>query len=158
MGSKDFKREINIYAKIIYREWLIEAIENDDYESFKDCILNLGTQWNVRRNLRKAKPDNFYKNLWDNRKNIQNGTYNWWTGAPSYKSKVCFLINPQYYKLIYDSKNRDALHEENCKPANWQDAADKYYEENNYKSETDEEIFKIDYELWNKEKSKAKQS
>ena len=43
MGSEDFKREINIYAKIIYREWLIEAIENDDYESFKDCILNLGT-------------------------------------------------------------------------------------------------------------------
>lgn len=94
MGSEDFKREINIYAKIIYREWLIEAIENDDYESFKDCILNLGTQWNVHRNLRKAKPDNFYKNLWDNRKNIQNGTYNWWTEAPSYKSKVCFLINP----------------------------------------------------------------
>ena len=151
MGSEDFKREINIYAKIIYREWLIEAIENDDYESFKDCILNLGTQWNVRRNLRKAKPDNFYKNLWDNRKNIQNGTYNWWTEAPSYKSKVCFLINPQYYKLIYDSRNRDALNKKNCKPANWQDVVDKYYEEHKLEKDV-EKIFEIDYDLWIKGK------
>ena len=160
MGSEDFKREINIYAKIIYREWLIEAIENDDYESFKDCILNLGTQWNVRRNLRKAKPDNFYKNLWDNRKNIQNGTYSGWTeshyDAYSYKSKVCFLINPQYYKLIYDSRNRDALNKKNCKPANWQDVVDKYYEKDKkefLKSEKDVlKIFEIDYYLWNKAK------
>lgn len=163
MDSEDFKREFNISAKIIYREWLMDAIEKNDYESFKDCILNLGTEWHVIRTVKKVKREDFYKNLWDNRKNIQNGTYNWWTGAPSYKSKVCFLINPQYYKLIYDSKNRDALHKKNCKPANWQDVVDKYYEKHKgdheehkeefHKSETDVlKIFEIDYYLWNKEK------
>ena len=78
------------------------------------------------------------------------------TGAPSYKSKVCFLINPQYYKLIYDSKNRDAINEENFKSANWQDVVDKYYEKDKkefLKSEKDVlKIFEIDYYLWNKEK------
>lgn len=27
MSSEDFKRDFNIYAKLIYREWLMEAIE-----------------------------------------------------------------------------------------------------------------------------------
>lgn len=177
MSSEDFKREFNISVKIIYRKWLMEAIEKNEYESFKDCVLNLGTEWHVIRTVKKENQKDFCKNLWNNRKNIQNGTYNWWTGAPSYKSKVCFLINPQYYKLIYDSKNRDAINEENFKPANWQDAADKYYEEHKgdheehkeefHKSETDVDkyyqkflksekdvlkIFEIDYYLWTKEK------
>lgn len=134
----------------------MDAIEKNEYESFKDCVLNLGIEWHVIRTVKKVKREDFYKNLWDNRKNIQNGTYNWWTGAPSYKSKVCFLINPQYYKLIYDSKNRDAINEENFKPANWQDVVDKYYEKDKkefLKSEKDVlKIFEIDYYLWNKEK------
>ena len=134
----------------------MDAIEKNEYESFKDCVLNLGIEWHVIRTVKKVKREDFYKNLWDNRKNIQNGTYNWWTGAPSYKSKVCFLINPQYYKLIYDSKNRDAINEENFKSANWQDVVDKYYEKDKkefLKSEKDVlKIFEIDYYLWNKEK------
>ena len=156
MDSEDFKREFNISAKIIYRKWLMDAIEKNEYESFKECVLNLGIEWHVIRTVKKVKREDFYKNLWDNRKKIQNGTYNWWTGAPRYKSKVCFLINPQYYKLIYDSKNRDAINEENFKPANWQDVVDKYYEKDKkefLKSEKDVlKIFEIDYYLWNKGK------
>lgn len=160
MSSEDFKREFNIYAKLIYREWLMEAIKNDDYKSFRDCVLNLGTEWHVIRTVEKDNQDDFCKNLWDNRKKIQNGTYSGWAESPydaySYESKVCFLINPQYYKLIYDSKNRDAINEENFKPANWQDVVDKYYEKDKkefLKSEKDVlKIFEIDYYLWNKEK------
>lgn len=159
MDSKDFKNDFNISAKIIYREWLMEAIKNDDYESFRDCVLNLGTEWNVIRTVEKENQKDFCKNLWDNRKNIQNGTYSGWTeshyDAYSYESKVCFLINPQKYKLIYDSNNKEALNEETGEwftPVKWQDAADKYYEKHNYKSKTDEEIFEIDYDLWIKGK------
>lgn len=104
------------------------------------------------------KPDDFCKNLWDNRKNIQNGTYSGWAESPykaySYESKVCFLINPQYYKLIYDSNNKETLHEETDKwftPIEWQDAADKYYEEHKLEKDV-EKIFEIDYYLWNKGK------
>ena len=124
-----------------------------------DCILNLDTERNVIRTVEKENQKDFCKNLWDNRKKIQNGTYSGWAeshyDAYSYESKVCFLINPQYYKLIYDSNNKEALHEETDKwftPIEWQDAADKYYEEHNYKSKTDEEIFEIDYKLWIKGK------
>lgn len=160
MDSEDFKREFNISAKIIYRKWLMDAIEKNEYESFKDCVLNLGIEWHVIRTVKKVKREDFYKNLWDNRKKIQNGTYSGWAESPydaySYESKVCFLINPQYYKLIYDSKNRDAINEENFKSANWQDVVDKYYEKDKkefLKSEKNVlKIFEIDYYLWNKEK------
>lgn len=183
MSSEDFEKEFNISAKNIYRKWLMETIEHDAYESFKDCVLNLGTEWNVIRTVEKENQKDFCKNLWDNRKNIQNGTYSGWAESPydaySYESKVCFLINPQYYKLIYDSNNQSALHKitgEWFTPVKWQDAADKYYEEHKeefHKSETDVDkyyqkffksekdvlkIFEFDYDLWNKEKSKAKQS
>ena len=161
MSSEDFKKDFNIYAKLIYREWLMEAIEKNEYESFMKFVLNLGTEWHVIRTVKKENQKDFCKNLWNNRKNIQNGTYSGWAeshyDAYSYESKVCFLINPQYYKLIYDSNNKEALHEETDKwftPIEWQDAADKYYEEHNYKSKTDEKIFEIDYKLW----IKAKQS
>lgn len=169
MDSKDFKNDFNIYAKLIYRKWLMDAIEKNEYESFKDCVLNLGIEWHVIRTVKKVKREDFYKNLWDNRKKIQNGTYSGWAESPydaySYESKVCFLINPQYYKLIYDSKNRDALHKKNCKPANWQDVVDKYYEKHKgdheehkeefHKSETDVlKIFEIDYDLRSEVKAK----
>lgn len=177
MDSEDFKREFNISAKIIYRKWLMDAIEKNEYESFKDCVLNLGIEWHVIRTVKKVKREDFCKNLWNNRKNIQNGTYSGWAeshyDAYSYESKVCFLINPQYYKLIYDSKNRDALNKKSCKSANWQNVVDKYYEEhklekdvNKYyekdkkeflKSEADVlKIFEIDYDL--RSEAKEKQS
>lgn len=44
MDSEDFKREFNISAKIIYRKWLMDAIEKNEYESFRKCILNLGIE------------------------------------------------------------------------------------------------------------------
>ncbi|WP_308511269.1 hypothetical protein [uncultured Treponema sp.] len=75
MSSEDFEKEFNISAKNIYRKWLMEAIKNDDYKSFRDCVLNLGTEWHVIRTVEKDNQDDFCKNLWDNRKKIQNGTY-----------------------------------------------------------------------------------
>lgn len=71
MDSEDFKREFNISAKIIYRKWLMDAIEKNEYESFKDCVLNLGIEWHVIRTVKKVKREDFCKNLWNNRKNIQ---------------------------------------------------------------------------------------
>ena len=44
MSSEDFKKDFNISAKIIYRKWLMDAIEKNEYESFKDCVLNLGIE------------------------------------------------------------------------------------------------------------------
>lgn len=59
MSSEDFKKDFNIYAKIIYREWLMEAIKNDDYKSFRDCVLNLGTEWHVIRTVKKRESEGF---------------------------------------------------------------------------------------------------
>lgn len=45
--------------------------QNDDYKSFRDCVLNLGTEWHVIRTVEKDNQDNFCKNLWDNRKKFK---------------------------------------------------------------------------------------
>lgn len=156
MAGEKFKKEFNLLAKNIYRNWLLDTINNKDFEAFKDCVLNLGTEWHVIRTVEKDNQEEFINNLWNNVENIKNGIYDEWKNsifdAYSYESKVCFLINPQHYKIIYDNNNKRALHKKTGKwftPQDWQDAADKYYEDN-YKGVTDiQKIFEIDFELWN---------
>ena len=63
MSSEDFEKEFNISAKNIYRKWLMEAIEKNEYESFKDCVLNLGIEWHVIRTVKKVKREDFCKKI-----------------------------------------------------------------------------------------------
>lgn len=154
--KKDYKKEFNLSAKIIYREWLLDTIENNDFDAFKECVLNLGTEWHVIRTVKKNSQIKFIEHLWNNISDIKSGKYKGWEKsnfkAYSFESKVCFLINPQHYKIIYDTNNMKALKRRTNKcinHKNWQEAADKYYEDN-YKGVTDiQEIFEIDFELWN---------
>lgn len=154
--KKDYKKEFNLSAKIIYREWLLDTIENNDFDAFKECVLNLGTEWHVIRTVKKNSQIKFIEHLWNNISDIKSGKYKGLEKsnfkAYSFESKVCFLINPQHYKIIYDTNNMEALKRRTNKRINhknWQEAADKYYEDN-YKGVTDiQEIFEIDFELWN---------
>ena len=97
-------------------------------------------------NVSTNELDEFCNNLWKNREKIQKGTYKWNNSeynAYSYESKICFLINPEYYKLIYDGNVRKALNK--ATKDNWQDKADKYYQNNNNKEKIP---FEIDWTLW----------
>ena len=153
---KDYKKEFNLSAKKIYREWLLDAIENDDFDAFKECVLNLGTEWHVIRTVKKNSQIKFTKHLWNNISDIQSGKYKGWEKsnfqAYSFESKVCFLINPQCYKIIYDKNNIEAIKritQNRINQKNWQITVDKYYEKYQKDAKELDDFFRIDYELWN---------
>ena len=159
--SYEFQKEFNLTAKDIFSRWLKTAIDDDDFESFKDCVVSIGTEWHVARTVESDLKDEFIRHLWDMRKAILDGTYTGWTesdyDAYSYESKVCFLMNPCHYKLIYDSNNRTALKSKAKKwlyPNEWQQAVDSYYKENQIDTTDSKKIFETDFELWYKENNK----
>lgn len=76
--KKDYKKEFNLSAKIIYREWLLDTIENNDFDAFKECVLNLGTEWHVIRTVKKNSQIKFIEHLWNNISDIKSGKYKGW--------------------------------------------------------------------------------
>lgn len=147
-------------TKNFFREWLLVSIEENDKNNFKKCVFSIGKEWHVIRTVEKLEQEEFADNLWENRDKIKSGTYNEWStskyDAYSYESKVCFLINPIYYKIIYDRNNKKSLYETTktwYSPQEWQNAVDDYYEKH-HKNETNiAKIFEIDFDLWSGNKS-----
>lgn len=159
---KIVNKEINVAKKRIYSKSLNEIIK--DFNKEKDCpadFINLvefiGKDWNVIRTMPCTKRCDFAKHLWENTEKIKNGKYEWWNSefnAYSYESKICFLIAPCKYKLIYDSHNCEIVRKElNLKDKeinkeNWQEMVEEYYKKNHPAAKTDDDFFKIDFETW----------
>ena len=142
------QRQYNIKQKEMFHKWFQEALEDESL--FIEIVKFVGREWSVLRSVKKGKIDEFCKNLWKNRKKIQSGKYEWNKSdynAYSYESKICFLIKPECYKLIYDGNVRKALN--NTTKDNWQKEANdrvKCY----YKTEkiSAKQAFEIDWVLW----------
>ena len=156
-------KELNITEKHLLRKALLKALKEDKKDFFYNCVEHIGTAWHVTRTVGTEEKDDFIESLWNHRAEIQSGDYEWNKSeyeAYSYESKVCFLINPVHYKLIYDSQNRVALKAvyTDLKNAafskdNWQVRVDDYYSQKLKFSPTDTEadimrIFAEDFDLW----------
>lgn len=162
-------RENNLLQKRLFRDYLLRAISADSEELFKKVVEFIGTQWGVRRTISNTPTpseeekesdikttvsnfDKFVKHLWDNKGKILNGTFvvnALSLNANSYESKICFLLNPCFYKIIFDSHNRKALGKEKCDYSEWQKEVDVYYEKTFGKNTyTIEEYFLNDCNLW----------
>lgn len=174
----NLKKELNIEQKKLFRKWLIDAIEKNDGILFKDAVEIIGKEWHVLRFNRKNF-NNFVGELWANIDDIKTGKYCLWSStfswkdkngkekhAHSYESKICFLINPITYKLIYDDNNEAQLKKveelkkiitEGINEENWQKVADAYYDNKLYDDRFKDKIklsindyFEIDCDLWAK--------
>lgn len=160
-------RENNLFQKRLFRDYLLRAISAGNEELFKKVVEFIGTQWGVRRTISNKKIsseeekeiseiesnfDKFAKHLWDNKEKILNGTFvinALSLNANSYESKICFLLNPCFYKIIFDSHNRKAIGKEKCDYSEWQKEVDVYYEKTFGKNTyTIEEYFLNDCNLW----------
>jgi len=156
-------KELNITEKHLLRKALLKALKENKKDFFYNCVEHIGTAWHVTRTVGTEEKDDFIESLWNHRAEIQSGDYEWNKSeyeAYSYESKVCFLINPVHYKLIYDSQNRVALKAvyTDLKNAafskdNWQVRVDDYYSQKLKFSPTDTEadimrIFAEDFDLW----------
>uniref|UniRef100_UPI0004940482 hypothetical protein n=1 Tax=Treponema pedis TaxID=409322 RepID=UPI0004940482 len=168
-NEKTLYKTINLYQKKIFRQFLIDAITNNDKESFKSTVKIIGLQWGVLRTvvkdygdenkeleeeaskLKKEHFSSFAERLWNNRESILSGGYSEWTNdnhPHSYESKICFLINPPAFKIIYDSQNKRALGKPNCKPSEWQNLVNDYFEDNKFTAFSIEDYFLNDCNLW----------
>lgn len=170
-GMENFEielyRENNLFQKRLFRDYLLRAISAGNEELFKKVVEFIGTQWGVRRTISNKKIsseeekeiseiesnfDKFAKHLWDNKEKILNGTFvinALSLNANSYESKICFLLNPCFYKIIFDSHNRKAIGNKDCEYSKWQKEVDVYYEKTFGKNTyTIEEYFLNDCNLW----------
>ena len=181
--TNGISEELNIFQKKLFRKYLIDAITRDDEKDFEDVVRFIGIQWGVIRTvlsddkakcnecnqnpteeenqqeselIKKMIFSNFVENLWENKKKILSGEYTDWTkeGHPhSYESKICFLINPKHYKIIFDAQNRKSLGKSTYKAEEWQGIVNNYFEDNKLDSLSIDEIFLNDCNLWLKGKN-----
>ena len=157
--------EINVAAKYMFRKQLLDAIRKNNMNAFKECVEQIGKDWHVARTVETVFRSKFIDYMWRNKGKILSGTYKWHKSkynAYSYESKICFLINPLHYKIIYDSKNAEALAKyyklKSIDRSKWQETVEQYYSKPPQLSPKDEadigRIFREDFYLWANDKAK----
>ena len=164
------EEEANVAVKHVFRAELLNAIAKNDKEAFKKCVEQIGKDWHVSRTVENEEKEEFREDLWKNKEAILSNKYEWnksQYSAYSYESKICFLLNPVYYKLIYDGLNKKALTEfyksihdtRKVDKETWQETVEHYYSKAlsfSPKDETDiDRIFRKDFELWAKDTVKT---
>ena len=164
------EEEANIAVKHVFRAELLNAIAKNDKEAFKKCVEQIGKDWHVSRTVENEEKKEFREDLWKNKEAILSNKYEWnksLYSAYSYESKICFLLNPVYYKLMYDGLNKAALTEfyksikdtRKVDKETWQETVEHYYSKIlsfSPKDETDiDRIFRKDFELWAKDTVKT---
>lgn len=120
------------FTEILSKKEELEQKNNKEeldelYEAFKKWVGEVGKAWNVKRSVPDECWEDFCLHLWKNLAAIKAGTYDFLENACemtikdektrketkkhaySYESKVCFVIAPEEYKLIYDSYNLENM-------------------------------------------------
>ena len=163
------EEEANVAVKHMFRAELLNAIAKNDKGAFKKCVEQIGKDWHVSRTVENEEKKEFREDLWKNKEAILSNKYEWnksQYSAYSYESKICFLLNPVYYKLIYDGLNKAALTEfyksindtRKVDKETWQETVEHYYSTLSFspKDETDiDRIFREDFKLWAKDTVKT---
>lgn len=163
------EEEANVAVKHVFRAELLNAIAKNDKGAFKKCVEQIGKDWHVSRTAETEEKEEFREDLWKNKEAILSNKYEWnksQYSAYSYESKICFLLNPVYYKLIYDGLNKAALTEfyksindtRKVDKETWQETVEHYYSTLSFspKDETDiDRIFREDFKLWAKDTVKT---
>ena len=163
------EEEANVAVKHVFRAELLNAIAKNDKGAFKKCVEQIGKDWHVSRTVETEEKEEFREDLWKNKEAILSNKYEGnksQYSAYSYESKICFLLNPVYYKLIYDGLNKAALTEfyksindtRKVDKETWQETVEHYYSTLSFspKDETDiDRIFREDFKLWAKDTVKT---
>jgi hypothetical protein len=166
MEYKSLYEEFNIETKKMYHKWFNKYIGNKD--AFKNAVIAMGNTYGVLRTLPRINREAFFKDIWDNREKIKSGEYDWTKKIEgrhfwSYLSKVCYLVNPEKYKIIYDDNNRIRLNElypeKSWNPEKWQKNIEEIFDDlvNRYQVELenykDSLEYYLDFLLWESNKT-----
>lgn len=133
------------------RKLLQNAIDTEDLKELTKAIIWCGTYGNVIRSVKKGEMEEFAEYILNNKKDILTGKYKVakkWNpnekSAASYVSKICHILNPQAYPVIYDSRTKKRFKWNDMKKYN-----DNLQEwRNDCKNKSDVDLYKKDSDLW----------
>lgn len=125
ISNKDIKElvsKMDTYEKANYEyslEWkriAYKYLNTNNEKAFEEAIRWIGVTGSVKRTISETNLPDFANYIFESRREIYNGTFKLETlkkysnKAPrSYASKICHILNPKQYPIIYDSKVREAL-------------------------------------------------
>lgn len=165
MEYESLGEEFNIETKKMYHKWFNKYIK-DGKEAFENAVIAMGNTYGVLRTLPKKYRKAFFKDIWKYKDEIKKGNYDWTKKIEkrhfySYLSKVCYLISPEKYKIIYDTNNEKRLKElypeRSWNPNNWQENIDEIFGDldkkfkgklKTYEEDSPEYYFCLDFLLW----------
>lgn len=106
---KEYNKKISLAWKQESHDLLMEAW--NDRVAFEKVLLEMvGKNGNVLRSVKKTEQHGFCSRIFENREAIKGGTFNIFSlngicskNPLSYISKICHIINPKAYPLIWDS-------------------------------------------------------
>lgn len=157
------KEEINNYNMFVALHWktesrkLIIKYEKDEkaFEEILHSVVGKGGG-GVLRNISKERFPKFSKYILDNLSSIKKGTFDIFKVKKfpdkqpiSFASKICHILNPKAYPLIYDSRVKRALKIGSGKKAEekWNDELSEIKRKLTGK-ESVEDLYKLDFDYW----------
>lgn len=130
IDSESLKILNNLTTKSFYRKALVEDKNHNDRKAWIDDVWKIGKEWNALHLWDDETSDAVAKYLWTNLNKILDGSFKIGVHAypyshgvknkqtkvkeavmPVFESKICFLLNPSAYKLVFDSRNRKSIKE-----------------------------------------------
>ena len=151
MPTSEELKQISLNWKKTTKKLFEEAW--NDKEAFSNVVIeNVGRQAHVLRTLRKETREAFCTAIFENREKIKDGSFSLFSldgmfenNMPSYISKICHIINPHAYPLIWDTHVMKELGI-NYNMNKWNEEVSKRKADVAFLS--DEEIFKKESGIW----------
>lgn len=154
----DAKKDIESYSVKTAQLWKVESNElllkyKNDKTGFREILHSVvGKGSGVLRNVKKDDFPSFAEYVRKNLSKIESGEYNIFSverfsgkKPTSFISKICHIANPKDYPLIWDENVRKALKTGSSRKE-WQNKLEEF--KSKQKGKTDEELYKIDSNLW----------
>ena len=144
--------QANINHAVSWKENSYELlISAKDEKSFADAVKWCGVGGGVIRTVQKDCFDNFARYVFENKENILSGLFDLRTTEAfngvrpiSWVSKICHILNPQQYPLIYDDFVKKYFHINNIEQF-WIVLLN---EREKYQEKHSEEIYRKEASIW----------
>ena len=154
----DAKKDIESYSVKTAQLWKAESCNllkkyKDDKAGFREILHSVvGKSSGVLRNIKKDDFASFAEYVRKNFSKIESGKFDIFSvenfsgkKPTSFVSKICHIVNPKDYPLIWDENVRKAL-QIGTRRKEWQSKVEEFKSKQIGKK--GEELYKIDSELW----------
>lgn len=154
----DAKKDVESYSAKTAQLWKVESHDlllkyKKDKAGFREILHSVvGKGSGVLRNVKKDDFPSFAEYVRKNLSKIESGEYDIFSvesfsgkKPTSFISKICHIVNPKDYPIIWDENVRKVLKVGSSRKE-WQNKLEEF--KSKQKCKTNEELYKIDSNLW----------